>query len=119
MPRIRFTADPKLPRDLAHLGYRKDTEADLSQDQADRWLRRGVAEIVADHPAPVAEPEPEPEPPVEIPGDWRDQHHMARIALARRLSPDEEIATAGDADAVIELEVERRAAEHTVDHYSV
>jgi outer membrane biosynthesis protein TonB len=60
MPRIRFTVDPKLPRDLAHLAYRKDTEVDLSEDQADRWLRRGVAVQL---PPQSAEPEPaEPEP---------------------------------------------------------
>lgn len=48
MPRIRFTADPKLPDDLAHLGYRRGTEVDLSEDQANRWLRRGVAEVIAE-----------------------------------------------------------------------
>lgn len=46
MPRIRFTADPKLPRDLVHLGYRKDAEVDLPDDAANRWLRRGVAVVV-------------------------------------------------------------------------
>lgn len=53
MPRIRFTADPKLPRDLAHLGYVKGMEVDLSEDQAGRWLRRGVADVV-----PAVESEP-------------------------------------------------------------
>lgn len=57
MPRIRFIADPKLPRDLAHLGYVKGMEVELSEDQAGRWLRRGVADVV---PAAVeAEPEPQ------------------------------------------------------------
>lgn len=51
MPRIRFTADPKLPADLAHLAYRKGTEADLSDDQANRWLRRGVATIIPESKA--------------------------------------------------------------------
>ena len=46
MPRIRFTVDPKLPRDWAHLGFRKGDEVDLSEDQANRWLRRGVAVTV-------------------------------------------------------------------------
>lgn len=54
MTRIRFTADPKLPDDLAHLGYRRGTEIDLSDDQANRWLRRGVAEVIAE--APKADP---------------------------------------------------------------
>ena len=44
--RIRFTSTPKLPRDLAHLGYAAGVEVDLSDDQAARWLRRGVAEVV-------------------------------------------------------------------------
>lgn len=46
MPLIRFTADPKLPRDLAHLDFKKGVEVELSDDKAGRWLRRGVAEIV-------------------------------------------------------------------------
>ena len=52
MPRIRFTADPKLPRDLAHLAYRKDQEVELSADLCDRWLRRGVAILLLDAPPP-------------------------------------------------------------------
>lgn len=58
MPRIRFTADPKLPRDWADRPYRKDTEHDMSDDEAGRWIRRGVAEIVADAivEAPVEAP---------------------------------------------------------------
>lgn len=115
MPRIRFTHEPKLPRDLAHLGYCKDMEVDLSDDHADRWLRRGVAVIVPDaKPAVVA---PEPEPPVvvpepaevEIPEDWEEHHHMARMALARRLT-DEPVENAAAADQVIAAEVARREA---------
>jgi len=65
MPRIRFTADPKLPRDLAHLGYVKGMEVDLSEDQAARWLRRGVAEVIAPEPVMAVEAlvEMETEPP--------------------------------------------------------
>ncbi len=48
MPRIRFTATPKLPRDLKHLGYEKGMEVDLPDDQVNRWLRRGVADVIAD-----------------------------------------------------------------------
>lgn len=55
MPRIRFTGTPKLPRDMAHLGYVLGTEVDLTDDQANRWLRRGVAEIIPDR-----QPEPAP-----------------------------------------------------------
>lgn len=111
MPRIRFTADPKLPRDWADRPYRKDTEHDVSQDEANRWLRRGVAVVVPDAPQPAPEPEPEPEQPPEIPEDWRNLHHMARIALARKLAPVEQIDHAAEADAAIAAEIERRAAE--------
>ena len=69
MPRIRFTADPKLPRDLKHLGYRKDTEVDLSQDQADRWLRRGVAVVIPDAPVQRPAPRQAASPVVEKPAE--------------------------------------------------
>jgi len=46
MPRVRFTADPVLPLDWRHLPYREGYEADMTADQANRWLRRGVAVIV-------------------------------------------------------------------------
>lgn len=52
--RIRFTSDPKLPRDWAHLNYRAGMEVDLSPDQAERWIRRNCAEEVK--AAPVSEP---------------------------------------------------------------
>lgn len=66
MPRIRFTADPKLPRDLAHLGYSKGVEVDLDPDQCDRWIRRGVAELAstrkpARSPSKAPPPRPRPE----------------------------------------------------------
>ncbi|MGE0722805.1 MAG: hypothetical protein AB7O45_00445 [Alphaproteobacteria bacterium] len=48
MPLIRFTATPKLPRDLAHLGYKKGDEREMTEDQATRWVRRNVAEYVSD-----------------------------------------------------------------------
>lgn len=57
--RIRFTSDPKLPRDWAHLSYRAGVEVDLSPDQAERWIRRNCAEEVREQaptPAPVVEP---------------------------------------------------------------
>lgn len=107
MPRIRFTADPKLPRDLADLGYRNGVEVDLSDDQANRWLRRGVAVVMPDAPvvvAPVVDDEPEQ---VAIPDDWEDLHHMSRISLARRLT-DGVVETASEADAVITAEIDRR-----------
>jgi hypothetical protein len=57
--RIRFTSDPKLPRDWAHFPYRAGFEVDLPPDQAERWIRRNCAEEVREQApelAPVAEP---------------------------------------------------------------
>lgn len=117
MPRIRFTVTPKLPRDLQHLGYEAGTEVDLSDDQAGRWLRRGVAVVVAAPAAPAtAAVAPLATPPAAdsgaaemIPGDWQNLHHMARMALARRITTDP-VPNLAAADAVIAAEVERRAA---------
>lgn len=53
MPRIQFTVDPKLPRDWLHLPFVKGYVADLSDDQAQRWVNRGVAVYVGGEPAPV------------------------------------------------------------------
>ena len=51
MPKICFVADPKLPRDMLHLGYRKGTEVHLPADKCERWIRRNVAVLVRDEPA--------------------------------------------------------------------
>lgn len=64
MPTIRFTADPKLPVDLAHLDFRKDQEHSLSRDSCERWIRRGVAVYVQDADPEIA-PVPVELPPVE------------------------------------------------------
>ncbi len=56
MPTIVFIADPKLPTDLAHLGYKKGQTHELSVDQCERWVRRGVARYVSEAPAPTAAP---------------------------------------------------------------
>jgi hypothetical protein len=66
MPKIRFTADPKLPRDLKHLAFKKDQIVELAQDQCDRWIRRGVADMVPADTKPgkaAAAPPPPPPPP--------------------------------------------------------
>lgn len=47
--------------------------------------------------------------PVEIPADWRDQHHATKKKLARLISGEESVDLAA-AEAVIEAEVARRAA---------
>lgn len=57
MPLVIFTATPKLPRDWAHLPYVAGYKTEMTADQAERWLRRGVARIVAE-PQPAPEPEP-------------------------------------------------------------
>lgn len=109
--RIRFTVTPKLPRDLAHLAYTVGTEVDVRDDEADKWLNRGVAEIIpAEQPAELqaADTDAEPRLVVDIPDDWESQHHMSRIALARRLTT-EAVETAADAAAVIMAELESRA----------
>ena len=56
MPKIKFTADPKLPRDLKHLGYKAGTIVDLPRDQADRWIRRGAAVETTEAAPEVAKP---------------------------------------------------------------
>lgn len=113
MPRVLFTADPKLPSDIAHLGYRKGMEVDLSEDAANRWLRRGVATIIASaSPAPSAPAPAAPadaSDPVVIPDGWQNQHHMARMALARRITA-EPVENVAAADAVIAAEVARLQA---------
>lgn len=49
---------------------------------------------------------------IEIPADWRDQHHLANIALARRIAGDAAPASMlkQDAETIIETEIARRAA---------
>lgn len=120
MPRVRFTTSPKLPRDWADKPYREGWEGEMSEDEAARWVRRGVAVVLADaEPDQAAAAEPDQPEVVEIPDDWRDQHHMARIALARRLT-GEEVATATEADEIIAAEAERRCGEDpNVGHHPV
>lgn len=73
MPKIKFTAQPKLPRDMEHLGYKKGDVVTLPDDQCERWIRRGVAAYVSDV-APAPEPAaaadvkaPEPTAPESTP----------------------------------------------------
>lgn len=56
MPRVRFTAAPKLPTDWADKPYREGWEGEMSEDEAARWVRRRVAVIVPPpQPAKAAE----------------------------------------------------------------
>jgi len=50
MPRVLFTATPKLPSDLAHLPYVAGYSCDMTEDQAQRWVRRNVARLVVPTP---------------------------------------------------------------------
>lgn len=60
MPVVLFTSTPKLPRDLAHLPYVAGYRKDMTEDEANRWLRRGVARVIAADP-PRADPAPLPQ----------------------------------------------------------
>jgi copper chaperone CopZ len=72
MPQIRFTADPIIPDDMVKVWdkYIKGTVHNVSGHEAERWLRRGVAEVVSARvsevtnvevgPEPKSEPEPKP-----------------------------------------------------------
>lgn len=60
-------------------------------------------------PAPAVALEKEvPPTEVEIPEDWREAHHSTRIKLAKSLPGGDDVVSADDADALIELEIERR-----------
>lgn len=76
MPLVRFTVTPKLPRDLKYLGYEAGTEVDMTNDQANRWLRRGVAEIVPPPPIAPAAP-PQIKSPVMPTGPTGASHTLA------------------------------------------
>jgi hypothetical protein len=48
MPKIHFTSNPKIPNDKVDewKDYLKDSVHDVSSTEAERWLRRGVAEVI-------------------------------------------------------------------------
>lgn len=58
--------------------------------------------------APSAQPASKTSGGVVIPDNWRAEHHFKRIALAKALPGGEGVVSADDADAIIELELERR-----------
>ena len=45
---------------------------------------------------------------IPIPDEWDQQHHMVRIALARKLAPGAVIDNAAQADTIVAAEVQRR-----------
>lgn len=95
-----------------------DREEDMPEGAAEspEEALAGVSGFAPD-PAPMPDPEPtEPAYPADpagqseapIPEDWQALHHFKRIALAKSLPGGEDVTTADDADALIELELERR-----------
>jgi hypothetical protein len=64
MVRIRFLTRTVYDTNGPGLGpvYAAGEVAEVTLDVAERWLRRGKAEVVVDEPAPAPEP---PAPPVE------------------------------------------------------
>lgn len=82
MPLVIFTANPKLPRDMAHLPYVAGYSAEMSADQADRWVRRGVARIVASViPSPVETIPAEVDGPVLVRASEIDPETASEDAL--------------------------------------
>lgn len=61
MPRIHFTSSPKIPRDKVNEwgDYKIGSVHNISDNEAERWLRRGVAEIVSPRRAAVINKEEE------------------------------------------------------------
>lgn len=82
---------------------------DLRDDDGQRWVSQGLAERVDAELQPVSI-ESGDNQPVDIPDDWDQAHHMARIALAKKLAPDAQIDSAEAANGIIQSEVERRDA---------
>ena len=77
MPKVHFLGDVKIPRDMVDewADYKAGTIHDMSENEAERWLRRGGCEILTTRqanvilkeevkveetktPEPVKEPEP-------------------------------------------------------------
>lgn len=66
-------------------------------------------------PGPGLPPDPEPHDPealrraaIEIPADWRGEHHLKRIRLATEIIGTK-VTSAADADGAISAEMKRRA----------
>ena len=48
--KVKFIQSPKIPNDKVNewKGYVKDSVHDLNNDEVERWLRRGMVEIVSE-----------------------------------------------------------------------
>ena len=67
MPKIRFISSPKIPNDKVNewAKYVKGSVHDVSSDEAERWLRRGVVEVLGEEIVSTPEvvlPNPDQEP---------------------------------------------------------
>jgi hypothetical protein len=97
--RIIFISDPKLPNDLKHLGYKSGMEVDLPNDKAERWLRRGVAQIVAKGGAPARpalESPSGPPAPAAQPSTATPSHSARSPGLFRTTRSDGDAPASGE-----------------------
>jgi hypothetical protein len=94
---------------LSHDGLTVEMQREGSVITLDASLFPGLkdAGCLAD-PPPAAIQKDQQHPHVNIPDDWRDQHHMKLVALAKKIVPD--VATKEEAIVVIETELNRREA---------
>ncbi|MBP1179981.1 hypothetical protein [Methylobacterium sp. PvR107] len=81
-----------------------------------RWYNDGLAEPTAKLNAAPAQqqqrastdPDVERKAAIEIPTAWNDDHHLQRIALAKKIAGSDASLTADQADKVIADELARR-----------
>ena len=94
---------------------REEDMPEVAYESPEEAQAAGTRPAEPDASAPAPEPEKEPDPEkedepteVEIPEGWQEMHHSTRIKLAKSLPGGDDIVAADDADALIELELERR-----------
>lgn len=85
-----------------------------------RWYNDGLAEPLkklsaqpAQAPQVTVDPDAERKAAIEIPATWDDDHHLQRIALAKKIAGSDASLNAEQADKIISDEVARRAAAGT------
>lgn len=82
-----------------------------------RWYNEGLAEPVgklsvapAQKPAPAPSADDARKSGIVIPENWRGQHHLTNISLAKEITGSDEKLTKEQAEKIIEAEVARRDA---------
>jgi hypothetical protein len=95
---------------LSHDGLTVEMQREGSVITLDASLFPGLKDAGCLADPPAAEPQQEQQEPqqVDIPADWREQHHMKIVALAKKIVPD--VANKDEAIFVIETELKRREA---------